>query len=136
MDLAQLDSDIVSEVLKQRQLNVRKHAHQYLRSHGQFAFSAVSRFEVIRGYKKIAATALLARFMKFCAQSLILPVTDEVFDRAADLWVLARRGGHPCNDSDLLIAATALEHGRRLITGNTSHFAWIAGLLLTDWRQP
>jgi len=136
MDAALLDTDMLSEVLKQRNPNVRKHARTYLCSHGQFAISAVSRFEVIRGYKERNATTQLARFLTFCGHSLILSVTDAIFDRAADLWVTARRGGHPSGDADLLIAATALEHGRDLISGNTAHFFWVAGLTVKDWRQP
>ena len=136
MDPALLDTDILSEVLKQRNPNVRQRARRYLRSHGQFAFSAVTRFEIIRGFKEQNASTQLGRFLTFCTHSLILPVTDDAFDRASDLWVEAQRGGHPCNDADLLIAATAIEHGRTLVTGNTSHFAWIAGLTLDDWRQP
>jgi tRNA(fMet)-specific endonuclease VapC len=50
--------------------------------------------------------------------------------------VLAGRQGQPRSDADLFIAATALEHGRRLATGNTGHFAWITGLGVEDWRQP
>lgn len=64
------------------------------------------------------------------------PLTDAIFNRAEDLWVLARKGGHPHGDADLIIAATALEHGRVLVTGNTAHFAWVPGLRLEDWRQP
>jgi tRNA(fMet)-specific endonuclease VapC len=136
MDPALLDTDMLSEVLKQRSPNVRKHARQYLRSHGQFALSAVTRFEIIRGYKEVGSATQLTRFLTFCGHSLILPLTDAIFDRAADLWVIARQGGHPCGDADLLIAATAIEHGRTLVTGNTSHFVWVPGLLIGDWRQP
>jgi tRNA(fMet)-specific endonuclease VapC len=136
MDAALLDTDILSEVVKQRHPHVRKHARQYRRSHGQFAFSAVTRYEIVRGYKELGAAAALQRFLTFCNQALVLPVTDAHFDRAADLWNLARRGGHPCHDADLLIAATAIEEGRRLITGNTAHFAWVPQLLLGDWRKP
>ena len=136
MDPALRDTDALSEVLKQRNPNVRKHARQYLRSHGQFMFSAVTRFEVVRGYKAALATTQLARFLTFCGHSSVLPLNDAIFDRAADLWVLARQGGHPGSDADLLIAATALEHGLRLVSGNASHFNWIAGLGLDDWRQP
>jgi tRNA(fMet)-specific endonuclease VapC len=136
MDAALLDTDILSQVLKQRHPSVRKHAAQYLRSHGQFAFSAVTRFEIIRGYKERNAATQLTRFLTFCGHSLILPVTDVIFDRAADLWVMARKGGYPCGDADLLIAATAIAYGRRFATGNKTHFAWIPGLPIDDWRQP
>lgn len=135
MDPTILDTDILSEVLKQRNPTVRRRAARYLRVQSQFAISSVTRFEIIRGYRETKATKQLAKFMIFCQHSLILPITDTIFDRAADLWVIAREGGHPHGDADLLIAATALEHNRRLVTGNTAHFTWIPGLGLDDWRQ-
>lgn len=55
---------------------------------------------------------------------------------AADLWVTGRKSGLVPKDADLIIAATALGHGRTLVTGNTAHFSWIPGLTLQDWRDP
>ncbi|MBW3540008.1 MAG: type II toxin-antitoxin system VapC family toxin [Planctomycetes bacterium] len=136
MDASLLDTDILSEVLRQRNAAVVQKSADYLRIHGQFAFSVFTRFEIVRGYKEQGAARQLARFAALCQKSLVLPLTDAIFDRAADLWVLARRGGHPHGDADLFIAATALEHGRTLATGNTAHFAWIPALTLEDWRQP
>ncbi len=72
----------------------------------------------------------------FCQHSFIFPVTDAIFDRTADLWVTARNSGLVTRDADTIIAATALEHGRVLVTDNTRHFAWIPQLRLADWRQP
>ena len=136
MDAALLDTDMVSEVIKLRNAAVQQKALTYTQLHGQLAFSAMTRYEIVRGYRDQNATTQLARFAVFCQHSLIFPITDAIFDRAADLWVIGRRGGHPRDDADLIIAATALEHGRVLVTGNTPHFAWIAGLRLEDWRQP
>jgi len=136
MEVALLDTGVLSEVLKQRNPQVVARAAAYLRSHGSFAFSAFTRFEISRGFKEKGATNQIARFRKFCQHSLIIPVTDSVFDRAEDLWAIARRGGLPCGDADLIIAATALESGRVLVTGNTAHYAWISGLKLEDWRTP
>ena len=136
MDLALLDTDILSEVVKLRNAIVRQKALAYTQQHGQLAFSAVTRYEVIRGYRDNNASTQLARFAILCQHELILGVTDAIFDRAADLWVIGRQGGHPHEDADLLIAATALEHGRMLVTGNTPHFSWIPGLRLDDWRLP
>ncbi|MGV2339880.1 MAG UNVERIFIED_CONTAM: hypothetical protein LVR18_39780 [Planctomycetaceae bacterium] len=48
---------------------------------------------------------------------------------------VARRGGHPGGDADLIIAATALETRRVLVTGNTAHYDWISGLALQNWRN-
>ncbi len=134
MDAALLDTDILNEVLKQKNDVVVRRASSYLKEHGQFAIGALSRYEVIRGLRDANATAQLSRFAKFCQNTLVLPVTDAVLDRAAELWVHARQGGHPRSDADLIIAATALEHDRVLVTGNTAHFVWIPGLALVNWR--
>src|SRR4051794_18109071 len=136
MDAALLDTDILSEVIKLRDPIVQRKALAYSQRHGPLTFSAVSRYEILRGYREQNATTQLVRFLTFCQHATVFPLTDAIFDRTADLWVIGRRGGHPHNDADLLIAATALEHGRVLVTGNTSHFAWIPGLRLDDWRQP
>jgi tRNA(fMet)-specific endonuclease VapC len=133
---ALLDTDILSEVIKQHDPAVRHKAAEYLAAYGQFAFSAISRFEIERGYKEKQATAQLARFATFCSHSLILGITDGILARAGDLWAFARRNGHPCGDADVIIAATALETQRVLVTGNTAHFAWAPLLKLENWRNP
>ena len=135
MDLALLDTDTLSELLKQRNPQVVANAAAYLQQHGQFAISVFTRFEIVRGYKEKGATTLLTNFRVFCQHSLVIPVSDVIFDRAEDLWVSARQGGHAHNDADLIIAATAMESGRTLVTGNTAHFSWIPGLVLEDWRK-
>jgi predicted nucleic acid-binding protein len=136
MDSVLLDTDILNEVLKQKNTLVLQHARVYFQQHGQFAISALSRYEVLRGLKEKNATTQLSRFATFCQHSILLPITDTVLDRAADLWVTARQGGYPRSDADLIIAATALEHGRVLVTGNTPHFAWVPRLVIANWREP
>ena len=69
MPPAFLDTDILSELLKLRNANVRSKALTYTSQHGQIAFSAVSRYEVNRGYKDVGATTQLARFAVFCGTS-------------------------------------------------------------------
>lgn len=136
MTVALLDTDVLSEVLKQRHAGVVAKAAAYFAQYREFAFSALTRYEVIRGMRDRQATRQLQQFDLFCQQALILPVTDAVLMRAADLWVIGRRQGHSRTDADLIIAATALEHGRTLVTGNTAHFSWIPNLTLDNWRQP
>ena len=135
MDSFLLDTDIVSEVLKQRNATVQQNAAAYLRQHQKSCFSSVTRFELIRWYKVTNATTQLRRFQVFCQNSLILPLTEPIFDRAADLWAYGRIRGHPIEDADVLIGATALEHGRILVTGNEAHFNWMPGLTVDNWRR-
>ena len=94
----------------------------------------MTRYEILRGLKELRADAQLARFHVFCGQSVILPISDAILDRAADLWAEARQHGHPAQDADLIIAATAMENGLALVTGNHTHFAWISGITIDNWR--
>src|SRR5262245_51820457 len=106
-----LDTDILSEVLKQKNFAVVQKASAYLQIHKQFFFSAITRYEVVRGLKAKNATRQLQRFAVFCQHCRVFALTDAIFDRAADLWASANAAGRPQKDADLLIAATALEHG-------------------------
>jgi tRNA(fMet)-specific endonuclease VapC len=134
MNLALLDTDILSELLKQQNPAVQQNAANYLSEHGQFAISAITRYEVVRGLKSKQAWRQLNQFRSFCGNTLVLPISDAVLDRASDLWADARKGGHPGRDPDLIIAATALESSRVLITGNLAHFSWIPSLTIENWR--
>ena len=49
--LALLDTDLLSEVIKLRDAVVRLNALAYTQVHGQLAFSSVTRYEIIRGYR-------------------------------------------------------------------------------------
>src|SRR6266576_3528011 len=99
MDAALLDTDILSEVIKLRDPAVRQKALAYTQVHGQLAFSAMTRYEILRGYRDQNATAQLAKFAAFCQHAIVFAVSDATFDRAAELWVVGRRGGHPHNDA-------------------------------------
>jgi tRNA(fMet)-specific endonuclease VapC len=131
-----LDTDLLSEVIKQRNSTVVAHAAQYLAQFGQFAFSSVTRYEIQRGYLSVGATTAITRFETLCQHSSVLAVSDSILDRAAQLWADAFRGGFPQGDADLMIAATAMEHGLSLATGNIPHFSWIPGLKIENWRLP
>jgi tRNA(fMet)-specific endonuclease VapC len=131
-----LDTDILSEILKQKNSIVVQKAATYLQTHQQFTFSAITRYEILRSLKAKSASRQLQQFATFCQHCQILPVTDGIFDRAADLWAATHAVGRPRKDADHLIAATALEHGLTLVTGNAIDFSWVVGLTIVDWRQP
>jgi tRNA(fMet)-specific endonuclease VapC len=136
MDEALLDTDILSEVLKRKDKRVLAKARQYLSEHLRFAFSSITAYEIVRGLQANQATRQLSVFVRTADTSEVLPVTMPILMRAAELWADASRSGRPQNDADLIIAPTALEEGRVLVTGNTDHFAWIPGLTLENWREP
>src|SRR4051794_14911330 len=118
MDAALLDTDTLNEVLKRKNSSVVRHAAEYLGQYGQFAISSITRYELLRGLKEKSAESQLGRFQAFCRNTVILPVIDDMLEKAADLWVTGRKQGLAPKDADVIIAATALHHGRTLVTGN------------------
>ncbi len=70
------------------------------------------------------------------AANRILPLTDNIIVRASDIYADLYRHGQLIGDADILIAATALEHGMVLVTNNTSHLSRVAGLILENWLMP
>jgi tRNA(fMet)-specific endonuclease VapC len=136
MDGALIDTDMLSEVLKRQDQRVLAKASHYLATHSRLTFSAITFYEIIRGLHLKQSKRQLAAFLRTARSSNVLLVDIPVLSRAGELWAQAHTGGFPRADADLIIAATALEHDRVLVTGNTPHFAWIPGIRLEDWRQP
>lgn len=136
MPAVMLDTDILSLVLTQRDAVVTARAAQYLATQSGFTFSAFTCYEVRRGFLRKRAVGQLRRFDLFCQQCRVLSVSESVLDRAAELWAASRQRGLAGGDADLLIAATALEYGLPLVTGNLRHFSWISTLSLIDLRTP
>lgn len=132
--LALLDTDILSELLKQHPV-VTQRARLYLADHDRLAFSIITRYEILRGLKAKQARAQEAAFEAVCQVSLILPLTDLVIERAATLYSELYRRGELLPDADLLIAATAQESQRILVTNNLLHFQRIPSLTVENWKE-
>jgi tRNA(fMet)-specific endonuclease VapC len=132
---ALVDTDTLSALMKQRPAALAN-AHAYLAIHNHLTLSVITRCEILRGLKAISATAKEAAFAQFCAANVILPVTDAIILRAAEIYADLYQQGLLIGDADILIAATALEHGLALVTNNTNHFNRIANLQLQNWLIP
>ena len=130
-----IDTDTLSAVMKQRPEALTR-ARSYLAHHGRFTLSVITRYEILRGLKAAGATAKEAAFAQFCGANLVLPITDAIILRAADVYADLHRRGLLIGDADILIAATALEHGLVLVTNNTDHFSRISELQLQNWLAP
>ena len=59
--------------------------------------------------------------------------TDEIMRRFGRLKAELERKGTRIDDADVLIAATAIELGATLATGNTRHFARFPDLEYVNW---
>ena len=107
----------------------------YLAEHERLAFSIITRYELLRGLKAKQARAQEAAFALLCQASLIFPLTDKVVDRAATLYGDLHRQGALLPDADLLIAATALDAQRTLVTNNLAHFQRVPNLVIETWKR-
>jgi len=65
----------------------------------------------------------------------VLPVTRTVAERCATLRSHRRLAGRPTTQADLLIAATAAEHGLVLVTRNTRDFDGCGIRVLDPWSS-
>jgi predicted nucleic acid-binding protein len=93
--------------------------------------SSVSYFEILQGMRNKVE---LQAFKKMLAQrqAQLLPITPAITARTGDL-LEALNLSHGLGMGDALIAATALEHGLTVLTGNTKHFAAVDGLQLEEF---
>ena len=86
-----------------RDLSVRRRAKEHLSVHGRFTFSIITRYEVLRGLKAKRATQQEATFERRCRRSEILPLTDPIIVRAAEIYADLKRRGQLISDADILI---------------------------------
>ena len=103
-------------------------ARDYLSVHQRFAFSIITRYEILRGLKARRATQQQAAFDRFCAANTILPLSDTIVVQATEIYADLYQRGELIGDADILIAATAIVDGRGLVTNNERHFERIEGL--------
>ncbi len=125
-----LDTDTLSAVIKQNPTAV-SHSLSYLATYGMLTFSLITRYEVLRGLKAKNALVQIAAFEKLCAVSEVLPLTDAVVQRAADIYGNLHQQGQLIGEADILIAATATENGLICVTNNENHFKCIQTCFLT-----
>jgi tRNA(fMet)-specific endonuclease VapC len=129
-----IDTDTLSAIMKQNAI-VIPHAIAYLNQHQRFTFSLITRYEVLRGLKAKGATKQLRAFEAFCANNIIIPLTDEMIVKAADIYAILKNRGTPIGDADILIAATALILKIPVVTNNESHFCYIPELIVQNWLK-
>jgi tRNA(fMet)-specific endonuclease VapC len=129
-----LDTDTLSAYMRREPIVVT-HIEDYLITHVQISFSVMTRYEILRGLKARGATTKLKAFEELCMESDILPLTDEIIDRAADVYADLYRRGRLISEGDMLIAGTALVHNLVVITNNEKHFNRIMGLHIENWLE-
>lgn len=121
-----LDTTVLIDALRNRNQR-RSLLANLLHARHPLAISAMSLAEVYGGLRpgEEPKTRLLLNSFQ------CLPITASVATRAGGLKAELRRQGQTRTLADMLIAATALEHGLRLATDNRKDFAG-TGVSLLD----
>ncbi len=133
-----LDTDILSEIGKGIDPNVRRNAAAYRAAFGSYTVSVITMIEVVRGFQKKQSTARLQQFLAAIASEEVLPLDQAAAELAGRIAGDLDRVGQPLGRADPMIAAIALQHGLDLVTGNIAHYQRIHALgyplRLVNWR--
>ena len=139
MGEAFLDTDILSEILKQRDEQVARRAADYQKARGQFTISVLSVLEVVSGCHRLRREDRVQQFLRAVDSLKVLPFETTAAERAGRIEADLARAGRIIGRADSMIAATALTHELTLVTGNLEHYQRIADLgyplLLENWRS-
>lgn len=134
-----LDTDIFSEVFRAEDPHVVARAETYRETVGPLTMSAVGLMELVKGMYKRQRPELIERLAPGMLDIQILPFTGETARIAGRIYAELERTGQTIGRADPMIAATAIEHGLTLVTGNRSHFQRIQDLghplQIEDWRE-
>ena len=72
---------------------------------------------------------------QFLTTITIIPFTQPEAEQAAQIRAILKAQGNPIGPYDILIAATALEYQRIMVTANQQEFDRVPGLQTENWRQ-
>ncbi len=102
--------------------------------HHKLTISHITKYEVLKGLKAKKAQKQIDTFNIFCNANNIVPITDDVIIKAADIYATLRGQGNIISDADIFVAAMAIINDFTLITNNTSHFSRIQDLKFNNWK--
>lgn len=140
MSRSLVDTDIFSEILRGRNSNVAARLKAYVGSFDRYAVSTVTIAEVVRGCHKMGWEGRVQEAIRLAtaADIIVLDFASSVL--AGRILGDLERTGQPIGLADCPIAAIAVTHGLRLVTGNTAHYQRVQrlgyGLALENWREP
>ena len=128
-----LDTDILTYSLTGDpavMANFRKYAAEpkalSVITYGELVFGA-------QGSQRV--TENLAKVYRIKENFPLIDVTPAIMDVFGSLKADLRKTGSPVDDFDLLIGATAITIGYRVVTKNERHYSKIPGLEVVNWAK-
>ncbi|MGO9468452.1 MAG: type II toxin-antitoxin system VapC family toxin [Isosphaeraceae bacterium] len=138
MNKALIDTDIFSELGKGVNQTVAGNGAAYRAAFGRYTVSVITVMEIVRGFQKKQSPRRLQAFLTNIASEEVLAFDQGAAELAGRIIGELERLGQPIGRADPMIAATALQAGLELVTGNTAHYQRIQQLghhlVLVNWR--
>lgn len=125
-----LDTDTCSYLIRGADAKLRAAVQRHAES---LCVSAITVAELRFGARKKGSPRITAAVARFLELLDIVPWTEEAANRYATLRTHLETAGQPIGNMDMLIAASALAEGCRLVTHNLAHFSRVPDLPVEDW---
>jgi toxin FitB len=136
-----LDTNVISELRKPRPNSKVRSFVASQRLHDLYV-SAVTLAELRYGIETLADASRRADLQAWLTHQVrpqfeqrVLPVTEEVMLTWRLLVEQGRKRGHTFSQPDLIIAATAVQHGLTVVTRDTAGYAQAQVPLLNPWLE-
>lgn len=127
-----LDTNIITAILKGNKTVENMVLKCQLKGE-KIYINGISYYEIKRGLLAINANAKLNKFEMLCKKfGLLLLDTEDIFDRAAEIYANLRQRGQCIEDADILIASIVSIRNFNLVSDDTD-FDRIQGLKIENW---
>lgn len=132
-----LDTDILSNLMKRAPSSALVAKVARVPPEHQFT-SSITLGELVYGAHRLRehTATLLERIEDTLLPNLpLLPFDASAARRYGEIRSELERRGTPIGDADVRIAAIALVHGLKVVTGNERHFRRVPGLETENWLE-
>ena len=102
-------------------------------SNARFIVPYIVNYEIVRGLLINQVPKHKKAYEIICANCTIESISNEVWDKAAEIYAELYSKRFTVADTDILIAAFCIVNGYSLVTDNTKDFANIDDLSFVNW---
>jgi len=127
-----LDTNIVTAILKKNERINKKLGEVDIQGEAVF-ISVITYYEVQRGLLAVNAIRQLSDFNMLCQEyEVLLLDAIEIIERASEIYADLKQRGRLIQDTDILIAATAITRGLILVSDD-SDMQRVSGITVENW---
>jgi tRNA(fMet)-specific endonuclease VapC len=118
MEKTLLDTDIFSEVLKKKHLQIVEKAQQYYKQFGRYTISTITVLEIVKGFHKINRENDIQMLLPKLLTSELVTLTIKSAELAGRIYADLERTGQPIGRADPMIAPLLLN----------KNWCWLQGM--------